>query len=127
MITINLLNPAQKWPFQPCLATVAKYHKLSSLIEFNIIIADIKTVSLHHHPADFAVNYLKAAAISLKPKQQDVQVFYYFGGLYLGDNVISMVRKFHPRQKKNEKTVCGSFSLGNPCGSLSLTGRVMSL
>lgn len=33
-------------------------------------------------------------------KQQDLQVFYYFRGLYQGDDIISAVGKFHHSQQK---------------------------
>lgn len=69
-------------------------------MRFNIIIAGVGTAQLCILPADFAVNYLKLTAIALKSKQQDLQVFYYFTGLYQGDNVISAVGKFHHSQQK---------------------------
>lgn len=66
----------------------------------NIIIAGVRTAQLCILPVDFAVNYLKLTAIALKFKQQDLQVFYYFRGLYQGNNIISAVGKFHHSQQK---------------------------
>jgi len=68
-------------------------------VRFDIIIAGVRSAQLCILPADFAVNYLKLTAIALKSKQY-LQVFYYFRGLYQGDNIISAVGKFHHSQQK---------------------------
>lgn len=95
-------SPKYDWLLQAYIATVSKYCKLPSptLVRFNVIIAGIWTAQFCILPADLAVNYLKLPAIALKSKQQDLQRFYYFRGLYQGDNIISAVGKFHHSQQK---------------------------